>query len=180
MSTPPKPQQDNRHIFIDTCIIQFSGDKNKSKSEAVTKCLASLAAEGYLLAISEITLYENLHGLWGQQVEKAYELINSYESKVVSWKVLLFASMLGGLYHEEKRTDVDMGDKIIAATALLERGLVLTANHKDYPTPFFLTEKSFALTYKVGHYTKTLDLILYKPDSKLILRRINERAPNNS
>lgn len=167
--------QNNPYVFIDTCVIHFAGDKNKSKSEAVIECLSTLTKEGYRLAISEITLYEKLHGLWGKRATKAASLLRVYEKKVVSNQVLTLASILGGLYHDEKLDGIDTGDKIIAATAILERGFVLTANHKDFPNPFFLTEKSFALSYKVKSYFQTLDLALYKPDFELIRRRVNEK-----
>lgn len=169
-------QLDKRYIFIDTCIIQYMGESNRSRSTSIIKCLTSLKEQDYSLAISQITLYENLHGLWGDKAKKAEDLLETYESKEVSAQNLVFAAWLGGLYHDEKMDGVDIGDKIIASTAILEGGFVLTANHKDYPSPFFLTKESFALPYQVGHFTKTLDLILYKPNFVLIARRIEEKG----
>ena len=94
---------------------------------------------------------------------------------MVSDTVLLIASLLGGLYHDENLEGIDAGDKIIAATSILENGFVFTENHKDFPHPFFLTEKSLPLTYLTGgRYSKTIDLAVYKPDRNLIERRINE------
>lgn len=176
MEPTPKQAQDKKYLFIDTCVIQFAGDKNKSKSEAVIQCLNLLTKEGYNLAISEIAFYENLQGLWGKKVESAHAFLRAYEYKEVSRTVLLIASILGSLYRDEKIDWVDMGDKIIAATALLAGGFVLTENHKDYPHPFFLTEKSIPLTYITGgKYNKTIDIALYKPNILLISRRIKEK-----
>lgn len=166
--------KDKKYVFIDTCIIQATGSSNKSKSDAVIKCLNSIASEGYSLVISELSIYENLHGLWGKKANKASDLLRNYEGKVVSDKVLRMAARLGGLYREEKIEGIDSGDKIIAATAVLENGFVLTENHKDFPHPFFLTEKSLPLIYKVGNYNKTIDVALYKPHVSLISRRIDE------
>lgn len=170
----PKAQQDNPYIFIDTCVIQSAGSKEKSKSEIVIKSLED-TSKSYRLAISEFTLYENLHGLWGKRAMDAAALLRKYERKIVSEKALLLASIMGGLYHDEGIDNIGDGDKIIAATAILENGFILTENHKDYPHPFFLTEKSIPLTYiTAGRYNKTIDLAIYKPDRSLIERRINQ------
>lgn len=169
---PSKTLQDNPYLLIDTCVIQTAGSKEKSKSEAVIRALGEIA-KSYRLAISEFTIYENMNGLMGEKAKEAIKLLDTYESKLVSDRVLLMASLLGGLYHDEKYDGVDAGDKIIAATAILEGGFVLTENHKDYPHPFFLTEKSISLTYiTAGKYNKTIDLAIYKPDRNLIERRI--------
>lgn len=78
------------------------------------------------------------------------------------------------LYKEENvgisASDID---KIIAATTVLEGGLVLTVNHKDFPYPFFIPQQELPVTYKKGKTSKTLDLALHKPTDALI-RRISE------
>lgn len=169
-----KASRNNPYLFIDTCVIQTAGSKEKSKSEAMIKALGEIA-KNYRLAISEFTIYENMNGLMGEKAKEAIKLLDTYESKLVSDRALLMASLLGGLYHNEKYDGVDAGDKIIAATAILENGFVLTENHKDYPHPFFLTEKSIPLTYIAsGRYSKTIDLAIYRPDSNLIERRIRQ------
>lgn len=171
---PSKTSQNNPYLFIDTCIIQAAGSAEKLKSGIIIKILQEIAEE-YRLAISEFTLYENLHGLWGEKRSQAAKLLRVYERKVVSDKVLLIASLLGGLYHEEKIDGIDAGDKIIGATAILENGTVLTENHKDYPHPFFITKKYIPLTYFTsGRYNKTIDLAIYGPNRELISRRIQE------
>ena len=170
----PKIQQTKPYLFVDTCIIQASGVKEKPKSEIVIKTLEKISSD-YRLSISEFTLYENLHGLWGKRAINAAALLKKYERKVVSDKVLIFASLLGGLYFDEKYDGIDAGDKIIAATAILENGFVLTENHKDFPHPFFKTKQSIPLTYfTAGRYRKTIDLAIYEPDRILIERRIEE------
>jgi len=163
------------YVFVDACVIQAAGDRDKAKSEAVIICFNELIAEGYSLAISEITLFENLQGLWGQREKKVADRLKGFESKVVSKLVLRLAAILHGLYIQEKRNDIDVGDKILAATAILEKGYILTENHKDFPPPFFTTKKSIAISYlKDGRVSKTIDLALYEPNTKILNRRINE------
>lgn len=168
-------QQDKIYVFLDTCILQYLGDKNKSKAETLQKCLDSLIKDKYTLVVSEISLYEHMQGLWGAKAQKAFALLNIYEWKSVTTIVLLWATYLGGLYHDEKIDGVDTGDKIIAATAVSENGFILTSNHKDYPHPFFVTEKAFALSYSIGKFSKTLDVVLYKPNLSLLVRRLDEK-----
>lgn len=171
---PTNPSRNKKYIFLDSCIIQIIGSKIIAKSDAVILYLKSLEQQGYNLAISEFSIYENQHGLWGKEAITALEYLKSYEAKSISVMVLLVASALGGLYHEEKLDGVDTGDKIIAATAILENGLILTENHKDYPSPFFVAEQLMPITFQFKSYQKTIDLGLYKPQGKLIARRIEE------
>jgi hypothetical protein len=168
--------QDKKYIFLDTCILQYLGDKNKSKSKVLQECLDGLVKEGYTLAISHINYLEHMHGLFGEKAQKSYNLLLSYAWFSTKIEVFAWASWLGGFYHDEKLDGIDVGDKIIAATAILEDGSILTANHKDYPHPFFVTEKSYALPYQVGHFTKTLDVVLYKPNFELLVRRFEEKS----
>lgn len=168
-------ERNKPYIFIDTCVIQAAGSKEKQKSDIVIKTLQEIGND-FRLAISEFTLFENLHGLWGKKAEEATKILNTYERKVVSDKVLLLASSLGGLYRDEKMEGIDSGDKIIAATSILENGFVLTENHKDYPSPFFLIEKYIPLTFMTsGKFNKTIDLAIYKSNTTLINRRIKEK-----
>lgn len=127
------------------------------------------------MVISDFTLYENLHGLWGKKAQQAAKILKSYERKVVSDRVLTLASMLGGLYKDEQVDYMSPGDKIIAATAILENGLVLTENHRDFPSPFFVGKRFIPISYKVGHHQRTIDLCLYEPNGSLIARRIEEK-----
>ena len=174
-SSPSEEHQDKKYLFIDTCIIQLAGSSKKAKAESVQKCLQELAKEGYSLAISEISLFENLHGLWGAKATEAATVLHTYEQKIVSNKVLIVASMIGGLYASEKIEGPSVGDKIIGATSFLERGFVLTENHRDYPNPFFTMVKHLPLYYLESHHHRTLDLAIYKPNYLFIERKVAEK-----
>lgn len=170
------------YIFLDTCVFQLAGNSNKSKSEAVIKCLIDLSSEGFRLALSEFTVYENLHGLWGKRAQEAIKILRNYEWKLVSDLVLYLASILGGLYNAAgyDRDRIRDGDKIVASTALLEKGLILTENHRDFPSPFFTNYKNIPITYKDSHHNRTIDLALYEPNLDLIARRIEEGEKRNN
>lgn len=177
----PPNNNSSRFIFVDTNIIQYSADKNKSKAKAFFNLFEKFKEQGYELAISEIVIAENLHGLYGKQYEKAYAHLSKFIKKVVAENVLLSAARIGGLYKEEGFQDIKIGDKIIAATAFLEKGFVLTRNHKDYPPPFFEPVSWFPVTFKInGKHQSTIDVCLYEPRYELIARRIREREKANS
>lgn len=160
-----------QYIILDTCVIQAAGSKEKNKADCVQLCLKQLKKNGYRLALSQITVYENLCGLWGERVEPAMKVLRDFEWKEIPLNVLTLASLLAGLYN---RTDSNVGDQIIAATAILEDGLVFTENHKDFPNPYFTQKEWYPLSYQKGSGRRTMDLILYQPQLSLISRKINE------
>jgi predicted nucleic acid-binding protein len=178
-----KPQTEKApvYIFIDSNILQYSADKNKSKSKAFIDLFYKLKKEGCDIAISEIIISENLHGLYGKRHKKAYAHLSKFVKKIVSENVLLSAAEIGGLYKDEKFQDVGIGDKIIAATAFLDKGFILTGNHKHFPPPFFESIEWFPIAFKTsGKYNNTIDVCLYKPRYELITRRIKEKEKMNS
>lgn len=168
--TLQKPKQ--KYTIIDTCIIQAASSKDANKAKGVTSLLEMLINEGLSLAISEFTYYENLHGLKGSDAKRAVGILKKYEWKQITNNVLTTAALFGGFYHDEKIDGIDHGDKIIAATAFLENGWILTENHKDFPNPFFILIKHFPITYKKKGSHQTMDICLYRPHSKLIKQKI--------
>lgn len=166
-----------KYIIIDTCVIQAAGHKKQTdKSKSIAICLEGLSKRDYNLAISEITAYKNLQGLWGRRAKEAVKLLQAFESKEVNRDVLLLGAMLGGLYHDEQ-VSVSVGDTIIAATAVLLGGFVLTENQRDFPPPFFTQLEWLPIHYvdQQARRDKTIDLGLLKPNIELIGRRIHER-----
>ena len=119
---------------------------------------------------------ENLHGLYGKQANKAYNNLSKFVKKVVSENVLLFTAAIGGLYKDVTDQIVGLADKIIAATAFLEQGLVLTNNHKHFPALLFQDMEMFSIGFKVNNkYNQVVDVGLYQPRYELIARRIKEK-----
>ncbi len=124
---------------------------------------------GYKLAISDYTAYESLINVWGKRAEEIIAALKLYEWKSVTIQVLRLASILHGLYHDEKIENIRDGDKIIGATAILEAGLVFTRNHKDFPSPFFIPKKFMILPIQHNRYLEHMDLALYEPNIDLSL-----------
>lgn len=70
---------------------------------------------------------------------------------------------------------VDHGDKFIAATAILSGSLILTADVRGFPWPFFHEIEYNPLIHIVGKKTKSHMIGLLRPDFDLIKRRFEER-----
>src|SRR6185369_6094442 len=148
-----------KYLLLDTCIIQDTGDKNASKSNAVLDYLKELDTY-YNLAISEITIFENLQGLWGKRANQALKVLKTYEWKQITNKVLILSASLGGLYRTITSSNIETGDKIIASTTILLDAHVLTKNYEDFPSPFFNQYMWKPIPFQVGHYTRTIDYII--------------------
>jgi predicted nucleic acid-binding protein len=169
-----------KYLLLDTCIVQDTGDRNESKSNAVLSYFEHLS-KSYDLAISEITVFENLQGLWDVKANQALAHLKTYEWKEVTDKVLILAASLGGLYKGSSLT-IETGDKIIASTAILLDAHILTRNYNDFPSPFFVQYSWYPISFQVGHYTRTIDYIIYEPNKDIIKRRFsdNEEKQNKS
>lgn len=161
-------------LILDTCVIQAMGNKNQDKARAVIEQLRELKKE-YSFFISEVTVFENLQGLWGEKRQKALETLKRISWKAITVKVIAFASILGGLYHEEGVQSAGLADKIIASTAILLGGSVLTSDHQDFPNPFFKQERLIPVKFKKGLNFRTYDMSLFKPNNLLIKRILSEK-----
>lgn len=164
------------YIILDTCVIQAASSKNHHKSEAALQYLKRFNNSSQL-AISEISVFENLQGLWGKRADKALQKLKQFEWKEVNGTVLILASQLGGLYNQSGSglANIQTGDKLIAATAILLQGFVLTINPRDFPAPFFYQQEWEPLTYQNSHYSQTLDLYVLAPNFALINRVITDK-----
>ncbi len=161
------------YLFLDTCVVQMLGDRDKFKSAAVRGKIIELSKK-YRMAISAMTGYENLHGLRGGKLDASAKQLEAYQTLDVTNKVLVYAALIGGLYPKEE-DHIRAGDKIIGATVFLEEGFLITENHKDFPHPFFITEEYLPITYEIGsHYMKTIDLSIYKPCHEFLNRKLGE------
>lgn len=164
-----------QYVLVDANVLQHAGSRLPTKAEAVIMCLEQFASDGFQLAVSEYTVFENLHGLWGKKADEAVSFLALFQRFAITSPILTVAAALGGLYHDEGIDMVSAGDKILAATALLENGLILTGNHRDFMPPFFHTVQSLPLAYTKQHYTQHLDLAVYALNTSLIDRRIAEK-----
>lgn len=95
----------------------------------------------------------------------------------LSPEVLITAAQLDNLLKMEKIqvSRVDHGDKFIAATAILSGSLILTADVKGSPWPFFHEIEYNLLVHKIDNKTKCHVIGLLRPDIDLIKHHFEAR-----
>lgn len=71
--------------------------------------------------------------------------------------------------------EVEDGDKIIAASALLSNSVILTANAVDFPAPFFKEVERQYITFAMKRErTRTIVVYLLQPQIEITEQRITE------
>lgn len=165
---PIKPA-DRPTIIIDSCIIQYFGDKNIGPG--ILSCLQMALNTGYNLCISEATIFEMLDGADLKTEKDRIDTLKVFSSFPITSDRLIAAAQLGTLYKYENipEQQISAGDKIIAATAMLTSSLILTANGRDFPLPFFQTITSVDINYKKGKSQHCITAYFLAPNVKTIL-----------
>lgn len=167
-------------VIVDTCVISQLNSNSKKLSDNLALYLEDLSKRGYELTLSTITGYEILQNLFGEKEDKTVRLLDQYQQKEITTEVLYWAAKLRSLYKEIGHEITKKGgDSIIAATAFLLDGRVLTINCRDYPYPFFTQVEHKALEYEITRgdndvwYTKTIDITLFRPDKVAIFKQFD-------
>lgn len=169
-------QQSKQKILLDTNI--FSDLQESNIAQALANYLEELIKRGFDFALSSITIYELLKGLSKKREEEVTNFLTPYFRYFVSDEVLIASAQLDNLFKTQNINvnSVYHGDKMIAATAILTGSLILTANVRDFPWPFFHeTEcKSLYFTGKNKH-TQCHLVSLLRPDFELIKKSFEAR-----
>lgn len=169
--TPPK-----QNIILDSNIIQYSVDK--SASIVFVPYLSELLQRGFGLAISDITIYELLKGSSIKNETEMLRILNIFQRYYLTDNVLIASAQLETIYKIEgiEAKQVESGDKFIGATAILTGSLVLTANSRDFPSPYFQELERKALIYiEKRNRSKCILASVLSPDINMINRRFSER-----
>jgi len=163
-------------IILDTNV--FSDLNDKHIGIPLTEYLNDLISRGFDFAFSDISSYELLRGLSIEREQKIIKLLSSYYRYYVTSEILIVSAQLDNLMKMEKIevNKIDHGDKIIATTAILTGSLLLTANVRDFPWPFFHEVEYRPIFYQDGDKkTKCHAVSLLRPDFDLIKRHFEER-----
>lgn len=133
-----------RFIYLDTNVLsKLNGDTFGAKILEYIEQTINLN-KGWGTAISTITELEILNELPVEQEKKLKEkILNLFPRFQIEQNIIEMASLLGCLYatyYKETKIDdkhPELPDKIIAATAFVHKGAILTENMRDFPAPFF-------------------------------------------
>lgn len=169
-----EPVSDNRsYVIVDTNV--FQNFANTEIAEHILDHMKEAIDAGYSLSISEFTLFETIDGATTKKERERLEAIGSLKRFRVNKSTLFTAAHLGCLYQDDKHTISDVGDKIIAATALLTNSMIYTFNARDFPVPFFTIEAERVVRYKNNGVGSFLACHFIKPNTQLILEKYKYR-----
>ncbi len=113
--------------LIDTCVII---DMSKGIKRALD-CLEKLEAEGESLKVSSISIFELANGLNLGIEEKRRQILNSFQIVPFDFN---HAEVAGVIDRNLKNSgkEIQVFDSMIAATALIEKERIITANKKHF------------------------------------------------
>jgi len=138
----------NRTIVIDSCVlIYFFEDNDEGETREL---INDIRRNGNTILMSAISVFEVFKNRQTEEKAKEYEnLLNSIDDIPIDSPVVMNASTLYYLYKKNKENNKNRpldpkdkltGDLIIGGTVLsYENHLLLTANIKDFPSPFWET-----------------------------------------
>jgi predicted nucleic acid-binding protein len=154
---PPNPQTPPNKplVILDTNIFGYLLDVNKISQ--VLGIMLELS-NTYESSMSSYTRYE-LVSKGTKDVQQLIDLLQKFRTFIIDDNVLVIAGLMTCL-HVEKG-----GDSIIAATALMNTAVILTANHKHYPEPYFHEQKYWHIdTKSKDNRTTTMTVHLLQVD----------------
>lgn len=166
----PKINKDQRYILLDTNII--SGFSNQILGEKILDVLREIHNLGYGIAISDLTYFELLNEASLEKEKKMIGALNGITRCYVKKNVLIAAAHLSSLYKEHglQMTQFDNGDRIIAATAVLQNWIIFTTNGKDFPQPFFKEIDRRMLDYQSKEWPVCVPSYFMEPQLDYILK----------
>ena len=162
-------------IIVDSNVIQYTAQPKLA--DAFNAYIADLVERGFDFAISTITIYELLKGANKKTKEKMVKLLHQFTKFELPENVLETAAELETVYKLEniQPKEIEDADEMIGATALLSYGLILTANARDFPDPYFKEiERKFITFEEKRERTKIIVVYLLKPEAEIIEQRRQE------
>ena len=172
-STTPIPKV---YIILDTNILQYLNNTDISKE--LIAYFSEIIKAGYTnFAMSDFSFFEAISGAPKKDEEKLIELLSQIPRFEVKPETCVAAGQMATLYRIEKAEfqNIESGDKIIAATAILSGSLILTANCNDFPRPFFREFHKRFVYYKRKNKDQMISIYLLQPDLEQINFRFNNR-----
>lgn len=168
-------QKPSRYIILDTCIIQHFA--NTELAICMLNILREVVSYGYGIAISDFTFFEMLNGATVAREIERLRVISGIKRYYVKKQVLIAAGHLGYLYQADgiQPSQIESGDKIIAATALLTGSVIYTTNIRDFPLPFFKELDRPKLEYSKNGRPVVPSSFFIEPDANHIVTKFDER-----
>ena len=173
---PKQQAKTKQNIILDSNIIQYSAERNASP--IFVPYLIELSQRGFGFAISDITIHELLKGANIKNESEMLALLNAFQRYFLTDNVLIASARLETIYKIEgiEQKQIEDGDKFIAATAILTGSLILTANARDFPSPYFQELERKPLIYSdKKRRSKCILVSLLAPDISMVNQRFSQR-----
>jgi len=176
-TTVSKISNPYRYILLDTNI--FEHLDNTELNPQITSLLKDSVSKGYAISMSQYSILELLDTASVENEVRAMNTISGLKQFKASQSVLIAAGHLGCLYKEdglENNKQPERGDKVIAATSLINNTIVFTTNGRDFPIPFFKEISRPVLKYHKpdGREVYIVSYFL-EPDIDVIQNKYNSR-----
>lgn len=170
-----KEAKSTQYVIIDSDVIDRFSKDPLGIGDGIYKDLSSAIEAKYSLAYSEVTLFELMDEIPPEDEQRVFDELNGIIPFPVTKEVLSAAGRVGHLYKLDKHPIRDVGDKIIAATAILTNSLVYTLNGRDYPRPFFGKVAHRIIEYEHKDQVKSQVAYFLEPNLNVLDKKINER-----
>ncbi len=139
-------------VLLDTNVIDYAF-KAATKQAAIN--VIESVAKSYETAVSAYVRFEIYRGLEHVRVPLAKAVVDRFSAFPVDKHTLDIAAALSTCYGRDgavkhKAKSISDGDTILAATAIINRCTILTADRMDFPAPYFNEIDSFKQTSQKG------------------------------
>lgn len=164
-----------RYLILDTNVISRFGTEKFGKQ--IVEYLRGLitSSVGWGIALSGITTFECLNEVPCAGEAELTTLLNQFPKYPVDEEALMTAAHLGSIYKDSfKDLGInegmpELGDKLIAASAIIHNGWICTMNLRDFPEPFFQEKMRHVFTHETkGKGPVFLVLYIVEPQIALI------------
>lgn len=158
----------NKYFLLDSCIIEYLF--NEDLNSIVDEQLIKWSDDIFKPAISDITYAELIDGVIKDKEDRLVKLLDKFYNIAVTQRVLKGSGKMGCVYKEKDNqfSNISLGDKIIAATSVIHNIIIVTANIKDFPYPFFESIASESLVYFHKTKKRMISIALLKPNYEYI------------
>jgi predicted nucleic acid-binding protein len=176
-TTVSKTSKPSRYIILDTNI--FEHLDNIELNPQIASLLKDSISKGYGISMSQYSILELLDTASVENELKAMNTITGLRQFKVNQSVLIAAGHLGCLYKEDgldNNKQPERGDKVIAATSLINNTILFTTNGRDFPIPFFREISRPVLKYHKPD-GREIYIVSYflEPDIDIIQNKYNSR-----
>ncbi len=167
----------NTRVLVDTNILVYCG--NKEFGHQAKGLLRTLKDNGNDLAVSFATCFELIKNAIDEKLrEYCFSLITYIDNIPITKEIIMSGSYLYHVYSNKGITgykSIESMDIIIAGTVVYHRGaLLLTANRKHFPMPFWKNVCQGMIIYKDGEENRLINIYLLEFDYSQIPNKNKE------